>query len=122
MPLKKWRVAQAFALFWAYVTGKLNKRSEAKLIWTRGVFCSKPECGTVGQYWVDVDGKHWHCCRAHAGELMDLLAGAFTKSFRDMEERERRGEFLQTDTSRGLAVYKSRGVMGPSIQAPKALK
>lgn len=113
--MKDWRIVQALYLALAYVVGTLEDRKEYRLIWSRGVFCQKPRCNRVGQYWVEVDGQHWHCCRNHADELMDLMAGEFTKAFREIDARERRGEFLQPDTNRGFAVYKSRGTMGPSI-------
>ncbi len=109
---------RAASLAWAYVSGTLEDRSEWRKVWGRGVFCEKPGCGKVGQYWVEVNARHWHCCRKHADELMDLMLGGFSKAVNDLNRREQAGEFLQADTSRGFEVYKSRGRMGPhSLEA-----
>lgn len=101
-------VKRAAALAWAYVSGALEDRSEWRKIWSRGVFCQKPGCGRVGQYWVEVPPRHWHCCRAHADELTDLMLASFGSAIDDLNRRERAGEFLPQGQ-----VVRGGGYMGP---------
>ena len=99
---------RAAALAWAYAWGTLEKRSEWRTVWARGVFCEKPACGRVGQYWVEVNDRHWHCCRAHADELTDLLLASFGGVIDDLNRRERAGEFLPKGQ-----IVRGGGYMGP---------
>lgn len=103
------RFFQALALAWAYITGGLEDRREAKTIWALGFFCDKTGCFGIGQY----RAERWKACRAHADELVDLLLSGFSDAFNSMQKREQAGEFLTPDTSRGFPVFKGGGYMGP---------
>ncbi len=116
--MKTWTLWRYAAFVWAYVSGKLEDRREAPQIWRDGVFCDKPSCHSIGQYRVE----QWKACRKHADELMDLMIPLFADAINDLNRREMKGEFLpKPDTSRGFEVYKSRRVMGPSINEKKYL-
>lgn len=74
--------------------------------------CDVPECPRPGVFNVGDPGNHRACVK-HAELVVDMLLAGFSDAFNRCQKMEQAGEFLQADTSRGYAVYKSRGAMGP---------